>query len=223
MTAPLCPHCRERMSSVEQASQRADRFSAVQKGRRERHRSLGGDILLCRDLAGHCLGCAQVRRRSMRLVEPCRSLGRVGGVTEVWHLRGDLQRALDSRMEGPSSAPSGRPGCRAGARECYVFTAAKRFQEQEHGGLICFMRTADDKVFTRFDAESQDLGVSEQNPLTSSFRPMSELVMVRARNTGFVIGTTLSGVPLEPGDPIAIGARQTLKDVTEDRRFRCSS
>lgn len=90
--------------------------------------------------------------------------------------------------------------------ERYVFTAAKRFQEQDHGGLIYFMRTADDKVFTMFDAESQDLGVAEQDPLTSSFRPMSELVMVRAFNADFVIGTTFSGVPLEPGDPIEIYA-----------------
>lgn len=90
--------------------------------------------------------------------------------------------------------------------ERYAFTAAKRFQEPEHGGLIYFLHTAEGKVFTMFDAESQDLGIYEQDPLTSSFCPMSELVLVRAPSTGFVIGTTFSGAPLEPGDPIEIYA-----------------
>lgn len=81
--------------------------------------------------------------------------------------------------------------------ERYAFTAAKRFQEIEHGGLIYFLHTVDGKVLTMFDSESQDLAMYEQDPLTSSFRPMSELVMVRSPNTGFVISKTFSGVPLE--------------------------
>ncbi|MFC3682383.1 hypothetical protein [Hydrogenophaga luteola] len=81
--------------------------------------------------------------------------------------------------------------------ERYAFTAAKRFQEPEHGGLIYFLNTVQGKVFTMFDAESQDLGIYEQDPLTSSFRPMSELVLVRSPHTGFVISKTFSGAPLE--------------------------
>lgn len=90
--------------------------------------------------------------------------------------------------------------------ERYAFTAAKRFQEPEHGGLIYFLRTVEGKVLTMFDAESQDLAMSEQDPLTSSFRSMSELVMVRSPNTGFVIGQTFSGDPLELGPPLEIEA-----------------
>jgi hypothetical protein len=86
--------------------------------------------------------------------------------------------------------------------EHYVFKEVKRFQEQEHGGLFYFLRTADDKVFALFDHESQDLGCQGEDPLKSSFKPMSELVLVRAPQTRFVIGSTFSGLPLEAGDPI---------------------
>lgn len=88
--------------------------------------------------------------------------------------------------------------------EHYVFTEAKRFQEPEHGGLIYFLRTPEDQVFALFDHESQDLGVHEQDPLTSRFRPMSALVMVRALKTGFVVGKSFAGAPLEAGDPVTL-------------------
>ena len=86
--------------------------------------------------------------------------------------------------------------------EHYLFKEAKRFQEQEHGGLFYFLRTADDRVFTLFDQESQDLGCQEEDPLKSSFKPMSELVLVRAPQTKFIVSSTFSGLPLESGDPI---------------------
>ena len=86
--------------------------------------------------------------------------------------------------------------------EHYVFQEAKRFQEQEHGGLFYFFRTADDRVFTLFDHESQDFGSQEEDPLKSSFKPMSQLVLVRAPQTRFVVSSTFSGFPLESGDPI---------------------
>lgn len=90
--------------------------------------------------------------------------------------------------------------------EHYVFTEAKRFQEQEHGGMIYFLRTVENKVFALFDHESQDLGAQEQDPMTSSFRPTSALVMVRALKTGFVIGKHFEGVPLEVGPPETLDA-----------------
>ncbi|MES1264651.1 MAG: hypothetical protein ABUU24_03245, partial [Variovorax sp.] len=88
--------------------------------------------------------------------------------------------------------------------EHYVFTEAKRFQEPEHGGLIYFLRTTEGKVLTLFDHESQDLGTQERDPLTSSFRPMSALVMVRAPKTGFVVGKSFAGAPLEVGPPVTL-------------------
>ena len=88
--------------------------------------------------------------------------------------------------------------------EHYSFTSAKRFQEPEHGGLIYFLRTKEDKVLTLFDHESQELGVQGGDPLKSSFVPKSELVMVRAPKTGFVINKTFAGARLEAGEPVEI-------------------
>lgn len=85
--------------------------------------------------------------------------------------------------------------------EHYVFTEAKRFQEPEHGGLIYFLRTSEDKVFTLFDHESQDLGVQNGDPLKSSFVPRQNLVITRAPETRFVISKVFAGPPLEIGEP----------------------
>lgn len=87
------------------------------------------------------------------------------------------------------------------AEEHYVFTAAKRFQEPEHGGLIYFLRTADDKVFTLFDHESQDLGAQDGDPLKSSFVPRTSLIMVKAPQSDWVISKHFSGEVLQAGDP----------------------
>jgi hypothetical protein len=88
--------------------------------------------------------------------------------------------------------------------EHYGFTSAKRFQEPEHGGLIYFLRTTEDKVLTLFDHESQDLGAQGGDPLKSSFVPRSELVMVRAPKTGLVIDKTFAGALLEAGEPVEL-------------------
>jgi len=90
------------------------------------------------------------------------------------------------------------------AEEHYVFTAAKRFQESEYGGFIYFLRTADDKVFTLFDHESQDLGAQGGDPLKSSFVPRSSLIMVKAPKSDWVISKNFSGEVLEAGDPIEL-------------------
>lgn len=86
------------------------------------------------------------------------------------------------------------------------FTAVKRFQEQEHGGLIYFFLTDDNKVFVRFDHESQDLGVQDKEPLSSSFQVRSELLLIRAPNTRYIIEEQASGE--------ALGAMAPL-DLTE--------
>jgi len=85
--------------------------------------------------------------------------------------------------------------------EHYEFTAVKRFQELEHGGLIYFLRTPDDKVLTLFDHESQDLGAQQLDPLKSCFQPTLELIMVRAPKSDFVIERRFLGTPLELDEP----------------------
>lgn len=90
------------------------------------------------------------------------------------------------------------------SEEQYNFTAAKRFQEPEHGGLMYFMRTVDDRVFTLYDRESQDRGVQDEDPLKSSFVPRSQLVIVRAPRTRFILSTVFSGTPLETGAPVLL-------------------
>jgi hypothetical protein len=76
------------------------------------------------------------------------------------------------------------------------FLAAKRFQEPEHGGLMYLALTTDNRVFTLYDHESQRLGLTGRDPLTSSFQPSTQLRIVRAPLTRFAIAKTISGVPL---------------------------
>lgn len=90
------------------------------------------------------------------------------------------------------------------AEESYRFTQARRFQEPEHGGLIYFLRTADDEVLALYDHESADLGAGEGNPLDSQFRPCAELLMVRAPTTGLVIERRFSGDVLDAGHPLEL-------------------
>jgi hypothetical protein len=86
--------------------------------------------------------------------------------------------------------------------ERYVFTEARRFQEQEHGGLMYFLRTNKDGVFTVYDYESQALGIDDQDPLQSAYRPQTQLVVVRAPNSGFVLSSQGSGALLAVGAPV---------------------
>lgn len=90
------------------------------------------------------------------------------------------------------------------SEEHYVFTQALRFQEPEHGWLIYFLRTVEDKVLVLDDRESRDLWVQEREPAMSSFRPQEKLVLIRAPRTGSVISRTFSGKALEVGDPIEL-------------------
>ena len=71
--------------------------------------------------------------------------------------------------------------------EHYIFDAIQRFQEPEHGGLIYFLRTSDGRVLTLHDHESAAVDAHQDDPLTTSFRPASMLVMVRAPRSGWVL------------------------------------
>lgn len=84
--------------------------------------------------------------------------------------------------------------------ERYRIVAAKRFQEQHHGGVFYFLRTSHEKVLVLFDHESQDLAMNNKDPTTSTFRIHTELLMVRAPNTTFVVRKEFSGTPLDPGE-----------------------
>ncbi len=101
----------------------------------------------------------------------------------------------DNRKEYQADIETGQV-----VEESYVFNAAKRFQEQEHGGLIYFLRTTDNKVFALFDHESQNLGVENKNPLNSKFQPTTELLIVRAPKSELVISRQFSGTPLDAGE-----------------------
>jgi len=85
--------------------------------------------------------------------------------------------------------------------ESYEFTAAKCFQEQEHGGLIYFLRTTNDKVFVLWDYESQDLGVQNESPLNSKFKPTTGLRIIRAPQSEIIIAKKFSGTILDAGEP----------------------
>lgn len=88
--------------------------------------------------------------------------------------------------------------------EHYEFTDAKRFQEPEHGGLIYFLRTTSGEVITLYDRESQDLGARGKDPMNSSFAPRSDLMIVRAPRTRFVIKKSFSGARLKVGQPVEL-------------------
>jgi len=86
--------------------------------------------------------------------------------------------------------------------ERYTFVQAKRFQEPEHGGLMYFLRTADDVVFTNHDFESQQLGTNGEDPLASSYRPQTRLVIVRTPSSGLVLSRQASGNVLDVSEPV---------------------
>jgi hypothetical protein len=90
--------------------------------------------------------------------------------------------------------------------ETYALTAAKRFREPEHGGLMYFLRTDDEQVLVLFDYESQDLGVNGGDPLQSSFRPRTKLTIARAPTTRVVLSTSFDGPELALGVPLELAA-----------------
>jgi hypothetical protein len=90
--------------------------------------------------------------------------------------------------------------------ERYSFVESKRFQEPEHGGLMYFLRTPDDRVFVLFDYESQNLGVEGKDPLASTFRPRSDLLIIRTPVSRHVLSTAFTGSPLELPPPKELSA-----------------
>jgi hypothetical protein len=118
--------------------------------------------------------------------------------------------AIASSVKWVRRSPDPRPQLHADiaqsqvVEERYVFTDAKRFQEPEHGGLMYFLKTDANEVFTVFDHESQTRGVEEQDPLQSSYRPRANLLLVRAPNSHVVLSSQSSGPELAVGQPIEL-------------------
>ncbi len=80
--------------------------------------------------------------------------------------------------------------------EHYTLSAAKRFQEPEHGGLLYCLLTDEKRVLVLYDYASQNLNQQEKNPLDSDFLPKTALRMLRLPQTGVVIAREFSGEPL---------------------------
>jgi hypothetical protein len=118
--------------------------------------------------------------------------------------------AIISSIRWIHSWPDIRPDIRADVaggqvvEERYSFTQAKRFQEPEHGGLFYYLHTTTDEVLVVFDEESQDLGARGEVPLKSSFRPTTDLVIVRAPKTKIVLSRQFSGAALDAGVPLEL-------------------
>lgn len=88
--------------------------------------------------------------------------------------------------------------------EDHAFSAAKRFQEPEHGGLMYFLKSSDGRPYVLYDTESRELGAQQKNPLDSSFVPRSALRVVRAAGSRLVLASEFSGSELPRPEPIAL-------------------
>jgi hypothetical protein len=98
--------------------------------------------------------------------------------------------------------------------EQLTFVEAMCFQEPEHDGLIYFLRTADDRVFATFDYESQDLGAGGEDAFSSSFRPKSQLRLVRLPSAREPLRVTFYGeiLPTDRVLKLSAPAKQWPKD-----------
>jgi hypothetical protein len=90
----------------------------------------------------------------------------------------------------------------AAQEEIYEFTDVKRFQEQEDGGLLYFLKSSTGKAYVLFDSESQDLGARGEDPMNSSFVPRAQLRVVRAQNSRRVLSSEFLGPNLALSTPL---------------------
>lgn len=91
--------------------------------------------------------------------------------------------------------------------ETYALTACKRYQEPEHGGLIYLALADDEQVLCLYDRESQDLGVQDQDPLSSSFRVRRDLQIVRVPAMGWPLEVRMTGEELPVDSPRQLNLR----------------
>lgn len=80
--------------------------------------------------------------------------------------------------------------------ESYRISDIKRFQEQEHGGLIYFLQIKNKGVLVLYDHKSTEICIDGGDPLSSPFKPRENLNIVRAPETNYPISTKFSGAKL---------------------------
>ena len=90
------------------------------------------------------------------------------------------------------------------------FVEAKVLEEPEHGGLMYFFRTPDNRVFVIYDHESQDLGAGGEDPHTSAFQPRAQLTLARAPVSRIPISKNFSGPHLPAGDVMELAVDPKL-------------
>jgi hypothetical protein len=86
----------------------------------------------------------------------------------------------------------------------YDIVAVKRYREPEHGGLVYLLRTDDGQVLSVFDSESQRLGVDDEDPQTSSFRPKARVELVETLDRRCFIHENWSGADLPVPDALPL-------------------
>lgn len=88
--------------------------------------------------------------------------------------------------------------------EACELTEVKVFEEPEHGGLMYFLHTTDNRVYVSFDYESQDLGVAGEDPMASSFKPKRKLNIHRTPISRTVLVEEFEGDDLDIPEPLVI-------------------
>ena len=108
----------------------------------------------------------------------------------------------------PDSRQDVRDDLEAGlvSEEQLTILEAKVLQEPEHGGLIYFLRSDDDRVLVLYDRESLDLAMADEDPMGSSFEPQRNVTIIKAPHSGFTIKTSFSGENIDIHGPTEMTA-----------------
>lgn len=93
---------------------------------------------------------------------------------------------------------------------------AKLLQEPEHGGLIYFLRTDDERVLVLYDRESLDLAMADEDPMGSSFKPQRAVTIVKAPRSQFTISTSFGGENIDIHGPVEMTASPNSWPEDED-------
>ena len=106
----------------------------------------------------------------------------------------------------PDSRQSVRDDLQSGivSEEKLRLLDAKLLQEPEHGGLIYFLRADDGRIYVYYDDESVELAMADEDPLGSSFEPLTYTSIVTAPKSGFTIEVCFGGDSIDIYGPTAI-------------------
>lgn len=87
--------------------------------------------------------------------------------------------------------------------EHFLFTGAKCFYDPKDGVRTWFLRTDDSRTLALYDPEGVKLAEVDLDGSTSTFHPLTELVLVRGPRTLSVLDQRFSGAPLLAETPLA--------------------